>query len=137
MKQRPDVEDPDHAIEAGWVQVDGAVVTNPKSQVLPDARIVVREDRGLKGEAKLAAGLDALGGFDFAGRTGLDVGASTGGFTTEMLKRGARRVYAVDVGHGQLMGGLRQDAARRQSRADERLGSDAPTRARNNRCGDH
>lgn len=106
---RPDLADPSAAIEAGWVQVDGAVVTNPRSQVLPDARIVVREEKGLKGEAKLAAGVDALGGFDFSGRTVLDVGASTGGFTTEMLKRGAARVYAVDVGHGQLMGALRQD----------------------------
>lgn len=108
-KQRPELEDAQAAITAGWVQVDGAVVTNPKSQVLPSARIVVREEKGLKGEAKLAAGIEALGGFDFTGLTALDVGASTGGFTTEMLNRGAARVYAVDVGHGQLMGALRQD----------------------------
>jgi 23S rRNA (cytidine1920-2'-O)/16S rRNA (cytidine1409-2'-O)-methyltransferase len=108
-KQRPEFDDPDGVIAAGWVQVDGAVVTNPASRVLPNARIVVREEKGLKGEAKLSAGVEALGGFDFAGRVALDIGASTGGFTTEMLKRGAARVYAVDVGHGQLMGTLRQD----------------------------
>lgn len=108
-KQRPELDDPLGAIEAGWVQVDGVVVTNPKSHVLPSARLVVREEKGLKGEAKLAAGVDALGGFDFSELTALDVGASTGGFTTEMLKRGAAKVFAVDVGHGQLMGALRQD----------------------------
>lgn len=109
QKQRPDVADAAAAIVAGWVQVDGAVVTNPNSQVLAGARIVVREERGLKGEAKLAAGVDALGGYDFTGRTALDIGASTGGFTTEMLRRGAAKVFAVDVGHGQLLGALRQD----------------------------
>jgi 23S rRNA (cytidine1920-2'-O)/16S rRNA (cytidine1409-2'-O)-methyltransferase len=108
-KQRPEVADPVGAIESGWVQIDGAVVTNPNSQVLPSARIVVREEKSLKGEAKLAAGLEALGGFDFTGLTAIDLGASTGGFTTEMLKRGAAKVFAVDVGHGQLMGTLRQD----------------------------
>lgn len=109
-KQRPELENPDGAIAAGWVQVDGAVVTNPNSQVLPSSRIVVRQEKALKGEAKLAAGVEALGGFDFDGLTALDIGASTGGFTTEMLKRGAAKVFAVDVGHGQLMGTLRQDS---------------------------
>ncbi len=107
---RPDVEDPHSAIEAGEVQVDGAIVTNPRSQVRDDARIVVKHAKELKGEAKLSAGLNA---FDLAveieGRVALDVGASTGGFTTELLRRGARFVYAVDAGHGQLMGSLRQD----------------------------
>ncbi|MDP1794850.1 MAG: SAM-dependent methyltransferase [Acidimicrobiales bacterium] len=108
-QQRPELEAPEAAIAAGWVQVEGAIVTNPKSQVLSGARIVVREEKGLKGEAKLAAGIDALGGFDATGLTALDLGASTGGFTTELLNRGAAKVYAVDVGHGQLMGALRQD----------------------------
>jgi 23S rRNA (cytidine1920-2'-O)/16S rRNA (cytidine1409-2'-O)-methyltransferase len=57
---------------------------------------------------KLAAGLDAFG-IDPSGRTCLDVGASTGGFTDVLLSRGARRVYAVDVGHGQLHARLRSD----------------------------
>lgn len=108
-KQRPDLADPVGAIEAGEVQVDGAIVMNPKSQVQSDARIIVKPAKELKGIGKLAAGVDALGGFDFDGLVGLDLGACTGGFTTEMLNRGAARVYAVDVGHGQLMGSLRQD----------------------------
>ena len=108
-KQRPDV-DAHAVIEAGLVHVDGAVITNPKSQVRTDARIVVKEAKGLKGEAKLAAGLDAFGApVDLEGKVALDIGASTGGFTTELLRRGAALVYAVDVGHGQLMGALRQD----------------------------
>ncbi len=107
-KQRPELDEPGSAIEAGWVQVDGAIVTNPRSHVLATARIVVRVEKGLKGEAKLAAGIDALGGFDASGLTAIDVGASTGGFTTELLNRGAAKVFAVDVGHGQLMGSLRQ-----------------------------
>ena len=109
-KQRPDLEDALGFIERGEVLVEGAVVTNPNSQVLSDARIVVRPAKSLKGEAKLNEGLDALRvPVDIEGRVALDVGASTGGFTTELLRRGARRVYAVDVGHGQLMGALRQD----------------------------
>jgi 23S rRNA (cytidine1920-2'-O)/16S rRNA (cytidine1409-2'-O)-methyltransferase len=62
----------------------------------------------LRGSVKLAAALDSFG-VDVAGKVCLDVGASTGGFTTELVARGARRVYAVDAGHGQLLGSLRQD----------------------------
>jgi 23S rRNA (cytidine1920-2'-O)/16S rRNA (cytidine1409-2'-O)-methyltransferase len=61
-----------------------------------------------RGGHKLAAALDAFG-IDPAGRVGLDVGASTGGFTDVLLQRGASRVYAVDVGRGQLAESLRQD----------------------------
>lgn len=57
---------------------------------------------------KLRAALDAFE-VDPSGKTCLDVGASTGGFTSVLLERGAKRVYAVDVGHGQLLGSLRQD----------------------------
>ena len=56
---------------------------------------------------KLAAALDHFG-FDPRGRVCLDVGASTGGFTQVLLERGAARVYAVDVGHGQLHESLRR-----------------------------
>lgn len=108
-KLRPDLADPVATIEAGEVLVEGAIVTNPNSQVLVDARIVVKRVKELKGESKLALGIEALGGVDLAGRVALDCGASTGGFTTELLRRGVARVYAVDVGHGQLMGALRQD----------------------------
>lgn len=62
----------------------------------------------LRGSIKLAGALDALG-VRLEGKVCLDIGASTGGFTRELLVRGARRVYAVDAGHGQLLGSLRQD----------------------------
>jgi len=61
-----------------------------------------------RGGHKLAAALDAFG-IDPAGRVCLDAGASTGGFTDVLLQRGARRVYAVDVGRGQLSDSLRHD----------------------------
>ncbi len=62
----------------------------------------------LRGEAKLQAALEHFGA-DIAGRIALDVGAAAGGFTTVLLRAGAARVYAVDAGHGQLLGSLRQD----------------------------
>jgi 23S rRNA (cytidine1920-2'-O)/16S rRNA (cytidine1409-2'-O)-methyltransferase len=64
--------------------------------------------RELRGSVKLRAALDAFA-VDVLERIGLDVGASTGGFTTVLLERGAKHVYAVDAGHGQLLGSLRQD----------------------------
>lgn len=62
----------------------------------------------LRGSVKLSAALDAFA-IDAKDALCLDVGASTGGFTTALLERGAKRVYAVDAGHGQLLGSLRQD----------------------------
>jgi 23S rRNA (cytidine1920-2'-O)/16S rRNA (cytidine1409-2'-O)-methyltransferase len=62
-----------------------------------------------RGGVKLAHALDAFG-VDVTGRLALDVGASTGGFTDVMLRRGARRVVALDVGHGQLDWTLRTDS---------------------------
>lgn len=61
-----------------------------------------------RGGLKLVKGLDHFG-IDPTGLVGLDVGASTGGFTDVLLNRGAAKVYAVDVGHGQLAWSLRQD----------------------------
>ena len=61
-----------------------------------------------RGGVKLAHALDHFC-IDVSGRIALDIGASTGGFTDVLLERGARRVYAVDVGHGQLAWKLRQD----------------------------
>ncbi|MDA0262911.1 MAG: TlyA family RNA methyltransferase [Chloroflexi bacterium] len=61
-----------------------------------------------RGGVKLAHALDEFQ-LDVSGLTGLDVGASTGGFTDCLLQRGAQKVYAVDVGHGQMSYGLRQD----------------------------
>jgi 23S rRNA (cytidine1920-2'-O)/16S rRNA (cytidine1409-2'-O)-methyltransferase len=70
--------------------------------------LVERDPYVSRGGQKLAAALDAFG-IDPAGRTCLDVGASTGGFTDVLLQRGARRVYALDVGRGQLAAALRSD----------------------------
>jgi 23S rRNA (cytidine1920-2'-O)/16S rRNA (cytidine1409-2'-O)-methyltransferase len=105
---RPDLADPASVIVSGPVLVDGRIVTNPRSLVSHDASIVVRAPTVLRGETKLRA---ALAAFDVsvAGRTALDLGAAAGGFTRALLHAGARRVYAVDVGHGQLLGSLRQD----------------------------
>ena len=93
---------------AGRVLVDGSVVTNPRALVAVDASIRVRPDRELRGQAKLRRALQALP-VPVAGRVALDVGAAAGGFTAALLAAGARRVYAVDAGHGQLAGRLRQD----------------------------
>jgi 23S rRNA (cytidine1920-2'-O)/16S rRNA (cytidine1409-2'-O)-methyltransferase len=62
----------------------------------------------LRGEAKLRAALAGFG-VDVAGRVCLDLGAAAGGFTRVLLESGAAKVYAVDVGFGQLLGSLRQD----------------------------
>jgi 23S rRNA (cytidine1920-2'-O)/16S rRNA (cytidine1409-2'-O)-methyltransferase len=84
------------------------VRANPSSRVGPADRIALRREHRLRGEAKLAAALDAFG-VDVRGRVALDVGAAAGGFTRTLLDGGARRVYAVDAGHGQLLGSLRVD----------------------------
>lgn len=96
---------------AGQVIVAGRRVDKPGTAVLADAEVVVRgEDHPYvsRGGLKLAGALTALG-VDPAARTALDVGASTGGFTDCLLQRGAVRVFAVDVGYGQLAWKLRQD----------------------------
>lgn len=82
----------------------------PGDLVDPTIEVVVAapEPYVSRGGHKLAAALDAFG-VDPAGRICIDVGASTGGFTDVLLQRGASRVYAVDVGRGQLAEPLRQD----------------------------
>jgi 23S rRNA (cytidine1920-2'-O)/16S rRNA (cytidine1409-2'-O)-methyltransferase len=103
----PDV-DAREAIEAGRVLVDGRIVTNSLSLVPYGASIRLADDRlRLRGETKLQA---ALAHFAVAvtGKVALDLGASAGGFTTALIAAGAKRVYAVDVGYGQLLGSLRQ-----------------------------
>jgi 23S rRNA (cytidine1920-2'-O)/16S rRNA (cytidine1409-2'-O)-methyltransferase len=107
-RAHPHLDRPERLIAEGAVRVDGRIVTNPASLVPVGASIVVRGPRALRGEAKLRA---ALAAFDVPvpGRVALDVGAATGGFTRVLLEAGAARVYAVDAGHGQLLGSLRQD----------------------------
>jgi 23S rRNA (cytidine1920-2'-O)/16S rRNA (cytidine1409-2'-O)-methyltransferase len=96
------------AIAHGRVLVDGRVIDNPAALVRSDAVVRVVAERRLRGDIKLSHALDR---FDVpvSGRVAVDLGASAGGFTTALLGRGARRVYAVDVGIGQLVGRLRND----------------------------
>ncbi len=98
-------------ILAGSVRVDGQAATRP-AQPVPDEAAVEVISGGpeyvSRGAFKLQRALD-LWGIDPAGAVALDVGASTGGFTDLLLARGARRVYAVDVGYGQLHYRLRGD----------------------------
>jgi 23S rRNA (cytidine1920-2'-O)/16S rRNA (cytidine1409-2'-O)-methyltransferase len=105
-RARPDLADPEGALVAGHILIDGRVVTNPRSQVRADAAVVIKPPRALRGEDKLRA---ALEGFevDVTDRECVDLGASAGGFTRLLLEHGARRVFAVDAGHGQLRGDLR------------------------------
>lgn len=99
---------------AGKVRVgegDGARLDRKPGDLLDAATpltVVEPEPYVSRGGHKLAAALDAFG-IDPAGRICLDVGASTGGFSDVLLQRGALRVYAVDVGRGQLADALRRD----------------------------
>jgi len=93
---------------AGLVWVGKVRVDNPRALVDAAAPLDVEEPRVLRGTVKLRAALDGFG-VVVTGRTVLDLGASTGGFTVALLEAGAKRVYAVDAGHGQLLGRLRQD----------------------------
>jgi 23S rRNA (cytidine1920-2'-O)/16S rRNA (cytidine1409-2'-O)-methyltransferase len=104
---RPELEDPVAAISDGRVLVDGRVLDNPSARVRADAAVVIRGNGALRGEAKLRAALDAFS-VGVLGRVALDAGAAAGGFTRVLLDAGASRVYAVDTGHGQLLGSLRQ-----------------------------
>ncbi|OHD65551.1 MAG: hypothetical protein A2176_03095 [Spirochaetes bacterium RBG_13_51_14] len=98
-------------IIAGWVTVNGETVTDPSRPVTGSEQISVRRPGGLyvsRGGQKLKHALNAFG-ISLAGRVAADLGASTGGFTDCMLKEGAKKVYAVDVGYGQLDFSLRKD----------------------------
>jgi 23S rRNA (cytidine1920-2'-O)/16S rRNA (cytidine1409-2'-O)-methyltransferase len=96
-------------IRDGLVTVDGFPVRNPRSLVAAGAAVAVRTGHEpLRGELKLRAALEAFRPA-VAGRVAMDVGAAAGGFTRALLDAGARKVYAVDAGHGQLLGSLRQD----------------------------
>jgi 23S rRNA (cytidine1920-2'-O)/16S rRNA (cytidine1409-2'-O)-methyltransferase len=98
------------AVLAGRVQVDGRPVGKAGSAVDSEAAfsVVPVQEFVSRGGLKLAHALDALG-MEVAGVSALDLGASTGGFTDCLLRRGAERVIALDVGYGQLDWGLRTD----------------------------
>lgn len=96
---------------AGKVQVEGRPQPKPGMVVPADIAVRVLEDAVpyvSRGGLKLAAAVDHFG-IKVEGRTAMDVGASTGGFTDCLLQRGARRVYAIDVGTAQLDAKLRAD----------------------------
>ncbi|MCS6826155.1 MAG: TlyA family RNA methyltransferase [Caldilinea sp.] len=97
-------------ILAGEVEVDGRLQDKPGRAVPLDAEITVRRPLPYvsRGGFKLAAALEAFT-VPVAGCVAVDVGASTGGFTDCLLQRGAERVYAIDVGYGQLAWKLRTD----------------------------
>jgi 23S rRNA (cytidine1920-2'-O)/16S rRNA (cytidine1409-2'-O)-methyltransferase len=98
------------AVMAGRVRVEGRPAAKPGMQVDEAADIALLPGREYVSRAghKLANALEALD-VDVTGASVLDVGASTGGFTDCLLRRGARRVIALDVGYGQLDWGLRND----------------------------
>ncbi len=95
---------------AGRVSVDGRRVDKPGAPVPEGVDLAVKDadEYVSRGGVKLAVALDALG-VDVAGAAALDLGASTGGFTDCLLRRGAREVIALDVGYGQLAWSLRED----------------------------
>lgn len=97
-------------IIAGKVRVAGEKVRRPDRSVSDDASISVEGDPGYasRGALKLDPALTAFG-VDPAGLICADIGASTGGFTDVLLRRGAAKVYAIDVGRGLLHWRLRQD----------------------------
>lgn len=97
------------AVRGGRVRVNGVVVTRPAHEVGSTDRLdVAGADHYVSRAAHKLAGAIAASGLVVPARV-LDAGASTGGFTQVLLEAGARRVYAVDVGHGQLVDALRND----------------------------
>src|SRR5437868_11378077 len=106
----PSREQAQRAIMAGEVRVGESVVDKASAQVAPDATVLV--DPGSRyvgrGGLKLEGALRHFG-ISVAGMTALDIGASTGGFTDCLLQQGAKKVYAIDVGHGQLAWKIRSD----------------------------
>ena len=101
-------------IKAGRVLVSGQTATKAATAVDPSAPLLVTEDVADKnwasrGAHKLIGALDAFSSVTVDGRRCLDAGASTGGFTDVLLRRGAAEVVAVDVGYGQLIWRLQND----------------------------
>jgi 23S rRNA (cytidine1920-2'-O)/16S rRNA (cytidine1409-2'-O)-methyltransferase len=97
-------------IMAGEVSVDGKLIDKPGASIRPDAEVTIKARPRFvsRGGDKLAAALDAFQ-LNVNGHICADLGASTGGFTDCLLQHGAARVYAIDVGYGQMAYALRQD----------------------------
>ncbi|MBR1749591.1 MAG: TlyA family RNA methyltransferase [Ruminococcus sp.] len=98
-------------IISGNVSVNGSSVTKPSSDVCDTDDVVINDDYCKyvgRGGLKLEGAIKEFS-IDITGLVCADIGASTGGFTDCMLQNGAKKVYAVDVGHGQLDGSLRDD----------------------------
>jgi 23S rRNA (cytidine1920-2'-O)/16S rRNA (cytidine1409-2'-O)-methyltransferase len=98
-------------VMSGAVLVRGQVESKPGTLLASDVEITLKEQDHpyvSRGALKLVKGLDTFK-IDPAGKICLDIGASTGGFTHVLLERGAAKVYAIDVGYGQLAWSLRQD----------------------------
>jgi 23S rRNA (cytidine1920-2'-O)/16S rRNA (cytidine1409-2'-O)-methyltransferase len=115
------------AILRGTVRVAGSPAAKPGQMVPPDAPIDLDDPARAyvsRAALKLKAALDHFA-LTPKGRTALDVGASTGGFTQVLLEEGAAHVFAIDVGHGQMDGDARGRSARHQYRRVERPRSDA------------
>ena len=95
---------------AGTVMIGTRIAAKPSELLDEQAAITLKPTRKYvgRGALKLEAALEHFN-IDVGGKTALDIGASTGGFTDCMLQRGAQKVYAVDVGHGQLDWKLRND----------------------------
>ena len=103
-------EQAQRAVMAGEVRLGDRVLTKSSVMVEPDAALTVATPPKYvgRGGLKLEGALDHFG-VDASGVVALDIGASTGGFTDCLLQRGAAKVYAIDVGHGQLAWKIRND----------------------------
>ncbi len=99
------------AIMAGQVQIDGRMAAKPSDLVQDssDLAIVARDRYVGRGGTKLEGAIKHFG-IDCEGKVALDIGASTGGFTDCLLQKGSSKVFAVDVGHGQLAWKIRADS---------------------------
>ena len=106
----PSREQARRAILAGEVSIATRVVDKPSELLDDETAVAIKPTRKYvgRGALKLESGLEHFN-IDLQGKIALDIGASTGGFTDSMLQRGAKKIYAVDVGYGQLDWKLRND----------------------------
>ncbi len=99
-------------VDAGRVLIDGRAARKASQDVLDESSLKVLEavDYVSRAGHKLASALDHFGALDLQGKIALDVGASTGGFTDVLLRRGVSRVVAIDVGHDQMVSELKENS---------------------------